>query len=424
MVQTTFASRKLSGQRTALSLIIKGLMIMTQHEFQVADNAAVEPAALIGAAADSSHDTRDTGLILTKDDIKNLRKYEIAGLALPTALNDVITYLGYETGAGRELEAVDFQKTFELIHGHASLWNPLRNDLLTVNDQLVMFAGLMQVYGESIIEVLDGIRALTLAEEHDIKSLEELRQLESQWGHKFPEIHPVDREDLGAYLDDILKQVRVQEAEAQNIKKRLDAFGFDLPNKVGAAISLKLSAINKNTLGVEVKALQTAIDERAAEIERRNKEYDHLVKEAISSIAGGGGLIMMIYSSVKAEDVRTKRNDLRATQERDIQAMDKKNSILGSLNRVRNDLQNLGIVVLDADIATKNLITMWNGLNTFISQSSRAINDINDALLLRRFSHQFKLVVRPWKNIEVDAQKLRDVFAAADREIQEEWKSA
>jgi hypothetical protein len=101
--------------------------------------------------------------------------------------------------------------------------------------------------------------------------------------------------------------------------------------------------------------------------------------------------------------------------------MNTKNTILASLNRVRNDLQNLDIVVLDADIATKNLITVWNGLDTFVSQSSQAINGINDALSLRRFSNQFKLVVRPWKNIEVDALKLRDVFAAADREIRKEY---
>jgi hypothetical protein len=394
---------------------------MTQTQSTIAEDAAIAPAALFSAAADTSYDTRDPGLILTKDDIKNLRKYEIAGLALPTILKDVITYLGYETGAGRGLEAVDFQQTFELIHGHASLWNPLRTDLLTVNDKLVGFAGSIQVYGESINEVLAEVRALALADKHDVKTLEDLRKLEMQWGHKFPDIEPVDREDIGAYLDDILMEVRQQQNEAQNIKKRLDTFGLELATTVKPAISLKLSSIDKNTLGVEVKALQTVIDDRSVAIEEKSKEYGQLVKEAIASLVGGGGLIMMIYSSVLAEKVRKQRNELRAQQDQDIRLMNTKNTILASLNRVRNDLQNLDIVVLDADIATKNLITVWNGLDTFISQSSQAINGINDALSLRRFSNQFKLVVRPWKTIEVDAHKLRDVFAAADREIRKEY---
>jgi hypothetical protein len=394
---------------------------MTQTQSTIAEDAAIAPAALFSAAADTSYDTRDPGLILTKDDIKNLRKYEIAGLALPTILKDVITYLGYETGAGRGLEAVDFQQTFELIHGHASLWNPLRTDLLTVNDKLVGFAGSIQVYGESINEVLAEVRALALADKHDVKTLEDLRKLEMQWGHKFPDIEPVDREDIGAYLDDILMEVRQQQNEAQNIKKRLDTFGLELATTVKPSISLKLSSIDKNTLGVEVKALQTVIDDRSVAIEEKSKEYGQLVKEAIASLVGGGGLIMMIYSSVLAEKVRKQRNELRAQQDQDIRLMNTKNTILASLNRVRNDLQNLDIVVLDADIATKNLITVWNGLDTFISQSSQAINGINDALSLRRFSNQFKLVVRPWKTIEVDAHKLRDVFAAADREIRKEY---
>jgi hypothetical protein len=394
---------------------------MAQTESTIAEDAAIAPAALFSAVAHTSEDTRDLGLILTKDDIKNLRKYEIAGLALPTVLKDVITYLGYETGAGRGLEAADFQQTFELIHGHASLWNPLRTDLLTVNDKLVGFAGSMQVYGEGITEVLAEIRTLALAEYHDIKNLEDLRKLEMQWGHKFPEIEPVDREDIAAYLDDILKEVREQRDEARKIKDRLDTFALELASRVKPAISLKLSSIDKNTLGVEVKALQTAIDDRAVAIEEKSKEYGQLVKEAVTSLVGGGGLIMMIYSSVLAEKVRKQRNELRAQQDHDIRLMNTKNTILASLNRVRNDLQNLDIVVLDADIATKNLITVWNGLDTFISQSSQAINGIDDALSLRRFSNQFKLVVRPWKNIEVDALKLRDVFAAADREIRKEY---
>jgi hypothetical protein len=319
------------------------------------------------------------------------------------------------------LEAADFQQTFELIHGHASLWNPLRTDLLTVNDKLVGFAGSMQVYGEGITEVLAEIRTLALAEYHDVKNLEDLRKLEMQWGHKFPEIEPVDREDIGAYLDDILKEVHEQRDEARKIKDRLDTFALELASRVKPAISLKLSSIDKNTLGVEVKALQTAIDDRAVDIEEKSKEYRQLVEKALTSLVGGGGLVMMIYSSVLAEKVRKQRNELRAQQDHDIRLMNTKNTILASLNRVRNDLQNLDIVVLDADIATKNLITVWNGLDTFISQSSQAINGINDALSLRRFSNQFKLVVRPWKNIEVDALKLRDVFAAADREIRKEY---
>lgn len=393
---------------------------MPHTESEIAEKAASLPNTLIGATADASLDTRDIGLILTKEDIKSLKKYELAGLALPVELKDVITYLGYETGAGNRLEAADFQETFKLIHTHAGLWNPLRTDLMTVNDKLVGFAVSMQVYGGSINVVLDDVRALNLIDEHKIETVEDLRKVEMELGMKFPGIDPVDRKDIGDYLDDILKKVREQQADARQIKERLDAFGKELAGSVKPAIDLKIRGIANNTLGAEIEALQTAIDNRSMAIEEKSKEYDKLVREAIKSVVSGG-LIMVIYSSVEAEKVRKARNALREQQEAAIGLMETKNTILASLNRVRNDLQNLDIIVLDADTATKNLITVWNGLNTFLSQSVEEISGIEDGLSMRRFRNQISLVFRPWKNIEADATKLRDVFAEADREFKQEY---
>ena len=395
---------------------------MAITESTVAHEAATLPSRVFTASAETSVDTRDVGLILTKSDIKSLKTYELAGLALPTELKDVISYLGYETGAGKGLEAGDFQQTFKLIHAHASLWNPLRTDVMTVNDKLVGFAGAMQIYNEGIKEVLADIRALSLADEHKVETLADIRRIEMQRGEKFPGIDPVDRKDIGAYLNDILKKVAEQEAETRKIKDRLDAFGQQLSDKVKPAISLKIRGILNNTLDVEIQALQTALDNRAVVIDEKSKEYDQLVKEAITSaFGGGGGVVMMIYSSVQAEKARQARDAMREQQEADIRLMATKNTILASLSRVRNDLQNLDFIVLDADIATKNLITVWNGLYTYLSQSIEAVSGMNDALSVRRFRKQFELVAQPWENIEADARKLRNVFAEADREFKQEY---
>lgn len=392
---------------------------MAQTELKIEDLAALLPSTLFTASAESTDDSRGIGLILTKDNIKKLKAYEIAGLALPTTLKDVITYLGYERGAGLGLEASDFQQTFTLINTHARLWNPLRTDLMTVNDKLVGFAGSMQIYGESVTEVLNDIKALAMADDNNIETLEDLRKVEATVG-KFPEIKLTDREDIGYYLDEILKQVREQTADALNIKKRLDAFGKQLAEQVKPAITLKIKGINTNTLGAEIKTLQTAIDNRALAIDEKQKEYNKLVTDAVKSVTNGG-LIMMIYSSVQAEKTRKARNALQDQQAADITSISTKDAILGSLNSVRDDLQKLEGIVLDADCATKNLITVWNGLNTYLSQSSAAVLGITDGLSMRRFRDKFSHVVQPWKNIEEDAKKLRDVFAEADLEFKLEY---
>lgn len=393
---------------------------MSQLTENLVTDAASDPASLFGSSvATNGSDTRDTGLILTKQQLKHLKKYEIAGLALPTELDNVIAYLGYENGAGFGLEPVDFQRTFKLVNGHARLWNPLRTDLLTVNTKLVVFAGSMQVYGASMREVFDDMAVLGLIEKYNIKTLEDLRKVELKLGKKFPGIEAMDRLDLGFYLDEILKKVKEQEAEALAIKQRLDSFGRQLAQQVGPAIKLKLASIDNNTMSSEIQALQVKIDNRALAIEEKNKEYKEMVKQAISAVMGN--LVMMIYSSVQAEKIRKERNKLTEEQEKDIALMAKKNRILASLGRIRMDFQNLDLIVIDADIATQNLISVWNSLSTFIAASAAEVDGIHDGLSMRRFRNQFNLVVKPWETIEVDAQKLQHVFAEADREFREDY---
>ncbi|WP_199884990.1 alpha-xenorhabdolysin family binary toxin subunit A [Pseudomonas bohemica] len=395
-------------------------MIMSLTSRSIANDAARDPALLFSSSVgEDTPNTRDTGLVLTKDQIKNLKRYEVAGLALPTQLNDVVAYLGYRTGAGRGLEAADFQKTFSLIHDHASLWNPLRTDLLTVGDKLVVFAGAMQVYGASMQEVFDDMRSLGLIDRYDIQTLEDLRRVEKELGIKFPSIEKADRDDLGYYLDQLREKVLEQEAEAQSIKTRLDEFGKQLANRVLPEVKQKAALINNNTVSDEIKVIQARIDQRALEIEEKNKEYKELVKQAITGITVN--LILVIYSSVQAENIRKERNKLRDAQEADIRRMNQKNRILASLARVRTDLQDLDLIVVDADLATQNLRTVWNKLKTFISESSAEVKKINDALSMRRLRTQINLVVEPWKTIEVDAYKLLNVFAEADREYREEY---
>ena len=393
---------------------------MSQSEQDLITVAATAPEALFSSSvATPETDTRDTGLILTKDQIKSLKKYEIAGLALPTELKDVIAYLGYESGAGKGLEATDFQETFQLVNGHARLWNPLRTDMLTVNTKLAVFAESVETYHEAMEDVFKSIKALELVDEHGINTLEDLRKFEINSGITFPDIKALDRSDLGYFLDQILEKIKEQAIEATRIKERLKTFGEALDGKVLVGIKQKLSLMDNHSVGSEIKALQVKIDERSTAIDEKNKEYKELVMQAVGSVFGN--LAMLIYSSVEAEKIRKERNRLSNEQEKDIALMDQKNRILASLGRVRMDFQNLDLVVIDADIATKNLITVWNSLHTFIAASATEIKGIHDGLSMRRFRNQFNLVVKPWETIKVDAKKLEGVFAAADREFKEEY---
>ncbi|HXQ99955.1 MAG TPA: alpha-xenorhabdolysin family binary toxin subunit A, partial [Pseudomonas sp.] len=393
---------------------------MTYEISKFSQQASTDPATLFNSSVNGRNSNiRDTGLILTKDQIKSLKTYEVYALALPIELQDVINYLNYRTGAGRGLEALDFQKTFRIIHNHASLWNPLRSDLITVGDRLEIFAQNIQTSGTHLFKLIDTIDKNGIRAKYNIETLEDLRTLKLKPGDEFPGVSASDRNNIGQVLDRILKQVQEREAEALNIKGRLAEFGEALAVTVHREIQLKLTSINNNTLSADIKKMQAVIDERAKAITEKNKEYNALVEKAISGVFVN--LALTIYASVQAENVRKERNKMRKEQESAISALGRKNSVLASLNRVRLDLQDLDLIVIDADIATKNLIVVWNRMTTFITSSREQADTIDNGLDLFLFELDFESVVNPWKTVEQDARKLKNVFNQADIEFREEY---
>lgn len=397
---------------------------------KITDEAARAPLILFEYSAANQDDSeREPGLILTKEQLKNLKRYEIAGLALPIEINNVINYLGYASGAGRGLEAVDFQAMFKRIHAHASTWNPLRTDLMSVGHKLQVFAGEMEIHGQTMDEIVADVRQLSLLEQYDTRTLEDVRRLELELGSKFPgiKLDARDKETVSEFsyhLDKIFENIKQQEADAKGIQTRLDAFSYTLSNQVAPEIKLKLATIKNNDLSDQIKALNDIIERRAKDIDEKTREYKDLVKQSAGSAGTFNiiGLAMAIYIGVEAERVRKERDRLRAEQNQSIAEMQTKNRILASLNRVHLDLQDLDLIVIDADIATKNLVTVWNKLSIFISQSSDRVDGINDALSVRQFINAFRLVVKPWQTIEKDAEALLLVFKQADDEFRQEYQ--
>ncbi|MNF65319.1 hypothetical protein D3C84_470770 [compost metagenome] len=129
---------------------------------------------------------------------------------------------------------------------------------------------------------------------------------------------------------------------------------------------------------------------------------------------------MAIYYGVEAEAVRAVRKELNAAQDKDIEVLRNMNQTLGSLKRVEQDLQNLTVIAIDADLATQNLIHVWNVMHRYVDESSNAMLGITDALTLRRFMSSFREVVGPWVQIHNDADLLIEVFKEADREYNQD----
>lgn len=108
-------------------------------EPSIASIAANAPKTMMNASDGTIEGSiRPKGLILTKEQIICLHRYEKKGLLLPTSASDVSAYLTYDQGAspGLGLEIKDFVNTFTIIKSHAKTWDGLRQRIKLISSEL------------------------------------------------------------------------------------------------------------------------------------------------------------------------------------------------------------------------------------------------------------------------------------------------
>lgn len=391
---------------------------------KVVEAAAKAPLVFVNASLGAGEEyNRGTGIQLTKEQIISLRKYEVLGLSLPVRLQDVVAYLNYGAGdeGGVGLKALDFLRTFSMTYDHAKRWSPLREKIMLTGTDLKIFSGSIIRTGNAIVEVYEDLRASKYLEKHNINTPEEYLSLKLQMP-ELPELElsSDDILDIKAYLNDLLAKVANCHQGAERVRAELDSFGTDMREKVLPEIALRLQFVSRNTYQNDIKTLQEGIDRRANEIDELNKQYDLLVQEAIKAAAtlNIGGLILGIYQGVKAEKIRSERNRLKQLQQVDNQSMASKNQTLSSLNKIRDDLQNLSYVAIEAEVATQNLMLVWNALGDYVEASVKEVDGVFEATSLRRFKNQLLNIIDPWEQIKVSSDQLLKVFEEADKDYE------
>lgn len=409
---------------TATENIVKNLSY--EEIIYQAQNA---PKVLTSVSAGDQDDvSRAPGLLLTKEEIISIKRYEAAALELPHTLEDVQTYINYGdvNDVGPGLEYKNFLDMFSLTRNHALQWSPLYDEMKLTGTKLRIFAHSMSVYGDSINQLYDGILSVKklekLLEINKVETLAQLKEIEVNSGEKFPEIalEKDTKKNLGEYLSSIFDKVKMNLEDTQNVHKQLTNFSDDLHNRVFPKIKTQLKLVSNNSVQADIDALKSTIDARNLLIEEKNKEYKALVEKSVSSALSFKltGLVMGIYVGAEADGVRVERNQLSEEQKVEIDKLSKKDQTLASLYHIKRDLQNLELVTFNADVATQNLRHVWNVIYQYVKQSQSSIDNINDTLSLGLFMAEFKLVIDPWRHIE----KTADIFITVFKEAEDEYK--
>lgn len=392
----------------------------------IASHAANAPKILMDASTGNiAGSVRPKGLILTKEQIIDLYYYEQKGLHLPIGDADVSAYLGYDQSnpPGRGLEVKDFSKTFSIIRAHASQWDGLRQRIKLISSELRIFASSITNTGKHVTKTLDTIASLKILKEYGIRTLEDLKRIEAELSDKFPGIE-LDEGDEDAMstvaklLDKLLERIDAQERQTDQLKKDLDQFAKELATNVRYEIAIRLKAIDNNTFKDDVIDLQTQIEALNKEIDEKSVSYSQMVKDSLTAASKLNviGLGMAIYTGVEAEKVRKARNELKAKRDSKNAEMGTKSNVLRRLNQVKADMQELEFLSLQADVATQNLVTVWNSLNLFVKTSKEQSEAITDALQVSLLAYHLDEVIDPWTHIQHQANELHNVFTEADNE--------
>ncbi|MFO3798063.1 MAG: hypothetical protein ACK8QZ_12430, partial [Anaerolineales bacterium] len=179
---------------------------------KIIEAAALAPKLFVNLSLGEDEEySRDPGFQLTKDQIVNLRKYEVLGLSLPVEIDDVIVYLDYGQGDTGQpgLTPGDFLTTFKKTYDHARCWSPLREKIMLTGTDLKIFAGSILRIGNGIVEIYEDQKVSSYLEEHGIDTPEKyLAQQFLNPGIPTLDLPAGDQYELRSYLDEMLSKVQ------------------------------------------------------------------------------------------------------------------------------------------------------------------------------------------------------------------------
>ena len=66
---------------------------------------------------------------------------------------------------------------------------------------------------------------------------------------------------------------------------------------------------------------------------------------------------------------------------------------------------------------------VWNALSTYVTASLKEVDSLHEATSLRKFKNQIISIIDPWGYIRTSADQLLGVFAAADKEYGNTFRS-
>ncbi|MEE4895384.1 alpha-xenorhabdolysin family binary toxin subunit A [Pseudomonas alliivorans] len=349
---------------------------------------------------DEKNNGRATALILTKEDILSIKRYERHSLNLPNTLERVKQQLGFAHSGISGLEPQDLLLTYRAINQHAQSWSAIEVDIKAKGFDLDLFAGEFSNQGKQILDYVDKMElARQLQLTVDDLTIETVRSLTPA---------PLTKTDKTVCLSlaEMLKKIAVQmEAHRKastKLAEDIKQFAHTLTVDLVPGINDKVALANRSDLDEDLIALEKEIDRLTVDIDQKHQEYSTTRTHITLGLLGGlvGLIVTDSIFGAQAEAIRKEKNRLIKEKKARLEMLGQKRPLAAAIRNLEILFEDMKIRMLDAYQSAVNLQDLWTMLAKYVDNAARRLADISDDQTLLDFVLEFKSVVTPWEEIK------------------------
>lgn len=349
---------------------------------------------------DEKNNGRATALILTKEDILSIKRYERHSLNLPNTLERVKQQLGFAYSGISGLEPQDLLLTYRAINQHAQSWSAIEVDIKAKGFDLDLFAGEFSNQGKQILDYVDKMElARQLQLTVDDLNIETVRGLTPA---------PLTKTDKTVCLSlaEMLKKIAVQmEAHRKastKLAEDIKQFAHTLTVDLVPGINDKVALANRSDLDEDLIALEKEIDRLTVDIDQKHQEYSTTRTHITLGLLGGlvGLIVTDSIFGAQAEAIRKEKNRLIKEKKARLEMLGQKRPLAAAIRNLEILFEDMKIRMLDAHQSAVNLQDLWTMLAKYVDNAATRLADISDDQTLLDFVLEFKSVVTPWEEIK------------------------
>lgn len=346
--------------------------------------------------------TRSSGFFIAQQDLGKVKAFTHYAAALPTDLNQVKQYLGYDSSGIPGLEPVDVQALHKEAQDLADFWSDIENRTKNVAADLIVFSVDLQTTGEAVITF---IKSLGGYQDYSI-------QLGDVEAEQLPDIKLIDNDrqripGLLALSEELLDVVQGYKRKATDVKQRIEYFLAGI-TELKDKVSIALQALANHNLGVELAEKIEQLQRLNTRIDELGRTYKTFSKYTwVGAWWGPVGLVISasIYGP-KAANVREERDtaiDQKKQLDDEVKRLD---HVIGSLIDFQTRLQLLEVLSMEAISGAKNIEDIWLLINSYITASMTQMEKNTNATTLLIFEKRLIALMGHWVKISDEAGKI------------------